>query len=263
MLRTILLVLLLVLIASFPLISNWYNQNLSGSGSCSRADIDKAVESYLEQHPDKIIESVTKYQRKQIEEQQKTMMDNIKADLKKNKDRLLDFNYPSIKNDEKAVTVVEFFDVSCGYCKKVHAELKAVMDSNKNVNYIFRNFPILGQSSMLAAQYETAVYMFAKDQGLANPFETYLNFHEKVLAHKGKYEDEILLNFVGEVGIDKDKFKQFLVDNKAKIDQMLDETKKLGKDLHLGGTPAFVVGENLIPGAIDKETIESAIKSQS
>jgi protein-disulfide isomerase len=262
MLRTFLLILLLVLIASFPFVSEWYNKHRSGI-SMNNPEIEKVIEDYLDKNPQKIIESVSKYQKQQFEEQQKTRLEHFKSLFKENKEKILDFNYPSIKSNENAITVVEFFDSSCGYCKRVQSELQAVMDNNTNINYIFRNLPILGEPSMLAAKYEIAVYMFAKEKNLNNPSEIYKEFYKRTLTYNEKYDEEILLSFVSEVGIDREKFKLFLKENDEKITQMIDETKKLAKDISIYGTPAFIVGDQLLPGAVDQVRLEQAIKDAS
>ena len=166
MMRIFLLLVVLVLISSFPFLSNWYSgKRLDG---IDESYLSAMIDEYVKKNPKKILDSLMDYQVLQFEEQQKQKEASFEEAILKNKKSLINFAYPSFLNKDGGINVIEFFDVACGYCKIASGKIASVMEEVKDVNYIFRNLPVLGESSFLAAEYDNGFYLFLSENNTEN-----------------------------------------------------------------------------------------------
>ncbi|AHX11778.1 DSBA-like thioredoxin domain protein [Neorickettsia helminthoeca str. Oregon] len=256
--RTFLLLLVLIAIASFPFISNWYYG--VHKDAYETAQIESIVEKYIEKNPEKILESVSRYRLTQFEKQQQQRAQEIRSAITKHKNEIFDFNYPSRKVPDAKTTVVELFDASCGYCKIASQMLVRAMNDYPNANYILRNLPILGRNSMVAARYDLGFSLFIREKGLS--FSKYLEFYLKLMDHSGQYDPEAILEMVSSLGFSKGEFQSFFEKNADKIDEMINKTVELATKLQLDGTPVFIVDEQIIQGANETELREALEKAK-
>jgi protein-disulfide isomerase len=145
------------------------------------------------------------------------------------------------------VTLVEFFDYRCPYCKAMAEPLQALLKKDGKLRLVLKEFPILGPNSTLASKASIG----------ARPQGRYLAFHQALLTYKGDLDDKAIASIARGVGIDTGKMKARSEDSQvtAKLARNLD----LGRALELDGTPAFIIGDSLIPGAVDLELLEQAI----
>jgi protein-disulfide isomerase len=150
-------------------------------------------------------------------------------------------------NPQGDVTLIEFFDYRCPYCKAMAEPLLALLKKDGHVRLVLKEFPILGPNSTLASKASIA----------ARPQGRYLAFHAALLTHKGDLDDKAITEIARSVGIDPGKMKARAADPQtaAKLARNLD----LGRALELDGTPAFILGDRLIPGAVDLEMLQQAI----
>ncbi|NJO55184.1 MAG: DsbA family protein [Rhodospirillales bacterium] len=147
------------------------------------------------------------------------------------------------------ITVVEFFDYRCGYCKKVLPTLQSLMEADPNVRVVFKELPILGPDSLRGALAAQAVWNIAP--------EKYLPFHVALMQTRGGIDESLIVETARKVGVDPDKLAAAMDDPsvKAKIESNL----TLAQKLQINGTPAFVIGDKLLPGAVDLATIKETI----
>ncbi len=154
---------------------------------------------------------------------------------------------PSIGNPEASVTVVEFFDYRCPYCKHVAPELATLLATDADVRVVYKEFPILGPESVFASKAALAAHRQGK----------YRELHEALLGLEGGLDDATVLRVAGEVGLDLPKLQQDM-ESPAIIEQ-LQAVRSLATALGVNGTPAFVIGKDFIGGAISVDEMRELV----
>ena len=151
------------------------------------------------------------------------------------------FSHPmsSVSGNPKGdVTLVEFFDYQCGYCKRSLKPMKDLLASNRELRVVWKEFPILGPVSRFAAR----AAMATDKQG------RYRDFHVAVMGAPGKLTEASVIAAAGRLGLDVERLRRDMQD--PAIENYLDETIGLARKLGIGGTPAFVIGDAVVPGAV-------------
>jgi len=154
---------------------------------------------------------------------------------------------PKLSSANTDVTVYEFFDYNCGYCKSVMQNIFNVHKKDKKVEIVFVEYPILSNSSLSAAKASLA----ARNQN------KYFEFHSKLMKHTGKIDDKLLLSFSKELKIDTKKLKSDYSNEKLML--IINKNREIANRLNLRGTPAFIIGNKIYPGAMSEKDIEKAI----
>ncbi len=211
------------------------------------ADVEKVLEKWIEANPQAILASVANMQKKAMEDQAKNAQKNIgdkKSEIFDNP------NSPVFAPEGYDVTIVEFFDYSCGYCKKAQATVESLLKKDSKIRVIYKDYPILGQASMDMSQVSIAVSLVAKD--------SYKKFHDALMKTNARSKEEAI-KVAAKVGIDTKKIESALTSEKEKITKILQENGELGLAIGINGTPGFIVGEELIPGAIDLSSFEAKV----
>ncbi|MCF8481394.1 MAG: DsbA family protein [Rhodospirillum sp.] len=157
---------------------------------------------------------------------------------------------PTLGNAKGDVTVVEFSDYNCGYCKRVFPVLWDTVTSDGNIKLHVMEYPILGPDSVLGARAALAVAL--QDEAKYEPF------HKALMAHKGKITEDILTSLAKDQGVDTDKMKKDM--NSEDVDAKIARSFQLAQALGISGTPAFIIGDQLIPGAMGPDTLTALIK---
>ena len=205
---------------------------------------DKKVEEYLMQNPDvlgRALENMQNYYAQEEEKRvQQTILDNADELYKSTRDFTLG-------PDDATVTIVEFFDYNCGYCKRAFPSLMKVVEENDDVRVVFKEFPILSENSRTAASYALAL----------NDQLKFLTFHSKLMSSRGSVNPAFLERTLKEIGEDVDTVKARAKD--SKIDDTLNKTEALAKTLGINGTPAFVINNQLYPGALSEDRLQQII----
>ena len=155
---------------------------------------------------------------------------------------------PKLSNANSDITIYEFFDYNCGYCKSVVKTIMDVLSEDKKVNFVFVEFPILSQQSYFAAKAALA----SKNQDLYN------KFHLSLMTIKGRVNEEKVFSTAKEIGLDIDQLKTDM--NKPEIEQQLVKNREIAKLLNLNGTPAFIIGDIIYPGALNLNNLKKIIK---
>jgi protein-disulfide isomerase len=209
-----------------------------------RKAIEAIIHDYLMQNPDVLIDALREAEAKA----------NSEADVKATqvlRDRRHEvFDDPATPvggNPQGDVTVVEFFDYRCPYCKQVHPAIQKLLDQDRKLRFVYKEFPVLGEQSDIAAHAALA----ARLQGRYEPF------HNAMMAAKGQITEELVYRIAGSIGLDVDRLKRDMTD--PEIDRALSANKSLAKALDLRGTPGFVIGDHIVPGAIDLDALKTMV----
>ena len=209
------------------------------------AKVQKIIADYLKAHPEIIIDALQAYQKKQDAAKAEAARQSIiaaRAEL------LNDATNPVGGNPKGDVTIVEFFDYSCPYCRAVDPDLQKAISADGNVRVIYKEFPILGPESLVASRAALA----AAGQG------KYQAFHDKLLSYKGSLNDATIYSIASDAGLDVTKLKADM--EKPEIKNQIDRNYHLADKLNIQGTPAFIIGDIMLPGAASFDDLTAAFK---
>lgn len=211
-------------------------------------DVEEVIAKWIEANPKAIIASVNNMQKKAMEEQMRDAQKNISS----KKDELFkDKNSPSYSAGSYNITIVEFFDYACGYCKKAQNTIEELLKEDKKVRVVYKEFPILGQNSEELSQVALAVNLVDSS--------AYRKFHDALMKSTNVKSKDDAVKLAKSIGISEEKLNKALSDSKDKIAKIIQDNRTLGTSIGINGTPGFVIGEELVPGAIDLETIKEKI----
>jgi protein-disulfide isomerase len=205
---------------------------------------EKLIHDYLLEHPDVLIEALQAAEEKLKQQAEERAQQAIAT---RQKDLLGDPEAPVLGNPDGDVTLVEFFDYRCPYCKQVSPSLQALIKEDPKLRVVYKEFPVLGRESVFAARAALA----ARKQGKYEPF------HNALFALKGQLSDDVVLKTAGAVGLDVEKLKSDM--GSPEIEAQIRRNHELAQALDIRGTPAFIVGSTLIPGAVDVATLRQKI----
>ncbi len=205
---------------------------------------DAAIERYIRTHPEVIVQSLQAMEAKREAEQRERQ----KVALATKQNELLhDPTSPVSGNLKGEITLVEFYDYRCGYCKKAASAVTELQKVDPRVRVVYKDFPILGEPSELAAKAALASQAQGKHQVL----------HEALLAsHADMTKDEILKIAVA-VGLDPKRLESDMANPKWQA--VIDKNRALAQELGISGTPGFIVGTELVPGALDLNGLKELI----
>jgi protein-disulfide isomerase len=213
----------------------------------TRGEIQQLVKDAIMADPEVIMQAVRKLRDKQEEDGKKASAEAFE----KNKSVLLnDTVSPSIGDPKTSdVTIIEFFDYHCGYCKQLLPTVQQLVNEDKKVRVIFREYPILSEDSVTAARAALAVNRIDPNK--------YWDFHSALMKSQGKYDEASLSAIATQLGIDANKLKAEMV--KPEITEYLDNNRKIGEDLGVRGTPAMFIGNKMLPGAVPYATLKRLV----
>lgn len=218
----------------------------SASDVLDEARIEAILTKLLQEKPDIVIDAIRAYQAR--EEQAKLSAQREQLAAKKGA-LLGNQSDPFIGNPNAKITVVEFFDYRCGYCKRALQTVLDLVARNKDVRVVFKEFPILGEDSMTATRVSLAVHQIAPQH--------YKAFHEKTMRFRGAMKEAALVKIAADLGVNTAALKNAMKD--PAIKKSIEANYELAEALNIRGTPAFVVGEEVVPGAVGLDTLEAMI----
>ena len=208
-----------------------------------KAVIERIVRDYLLSNPEVIEEAIDVLRAKRRVEERKRAEAAIAENGKALRAHPMS---PVSGNAEGDVTVVEFFDYRCGYCKRALPAMTALLKEDAKVRVVWKEFPILGPVSVFAAR----AAMAAERQGKYYPFHL-------ALMKEPKLTEGRVLELAVEAGLDPGRLRRDMED--PAIQAYLDETRALARDIGITGTPAFVVGGTLVPGVVDAARMKALV----
>ena len=209
----------------------------SHANQMSQENIEKIIENFLIKNPQLLRSVLDKYKKNTELEKKKNAIQSLKS-----------FKNPGIYQKNADVTIYEFFDYNCGYCKSVVKTIMETISEDKKINVIFVEFPILSQQSYTAA----VAALASKKQNLYN------EFHLSLMKIRGKVDDKRVFKTAKEIGLDVQQLKIDM--NNPDISNQLNKNREIAKLLNLNGTPAFIIGDVIYPGALSKENLKEIIK---
>ena len=234
-----------------------------------REETEAVIKDYLAKHPEDVQRIIKEYLIGNPDVLQAALLELIKkgqpnlaggtpqrpdksADIKANAKLLFDSpRQVVLGNPQGDVTLVEFFDYNCGYCKRALGDTQALLKDDPKLRIVLKELPILGPGSTEAARVAVAVRM--QDPSGAK----YLAFHEKMLGDRNPANKAQAMTHAAEAGLDMARLEKDL--GSDEIDKTLQESMTLARALGINGTPGYVVGETIIPGAIGAAGLKSRI----
>lgn len=222
--------------------------NSSTSNKTDSEEVKTIVANYIADNPERIIESLQNFQAKAASKQQA----ESNASIKDNMPALLDdSNSPTVGTGTSGITLVEFFDYRCGYCKRMADTMQKLLKVHPDVKVVMKEFPILSEGSQRAAQASLAISYLAP--------ERYLDYHMMLMQHKGDYAQSDLNDYAGQVQVNIDDFQKEM--NGPRVAKEIKAVAELASKLGIQGTPAVVIGEELIPGAVPFSELDKHVRA--
>jgi protein-disulfide isomerase len=209
-----------------------------------RQEIETIIRDYLRAHPEVVLEALQEIERREHERQRVQRVDAIRAHLAQ---LTQDPGSPVGGNPQGRVTVVEFFDYQCGYCKRQVGELKKLLQTDADVRLVYKDLPILGPPSVFAARAALAARKQGKHEAL----------HEALMATNGPLTEEVVLKVATQSGLDIARLEKDMAD--PSVSEALDRNFQLQRALNIEGTPALIVGTEFLPGAASFETLKTLV----
>jgi protein-disulfide isomerase len=212
-----------------------------------RQAIGEVVKEYLLKNPEVLQEAIAELERRQAETQKAAQA----SALSQSREALL--NSPrdfAAGNPSGDVTLVEFFDYNCGYCKRALVDLQALMKADPKLKVVLKDFPVLGPESVEASRVALAAKKQLKGEKL---FE----YHVKLMETRGRVNGERAMAVAKEMGVDAARLQKDM--EAPDVKATLQENVSLGDKLGLSGTPAFVVGDEVISGAVGLEPMRRTV----
>lgn len=219
----------------------------SDGAALGKPEVEQIVRDYLLENPEILLEVQAALETKQREQQAEAQ----KTVLKDRKDDLLNSPHDGvIGNPEAQVTVVEFFDYNCGFCKRAMADMQALLEDNDDVRFVLKEFPILSAESREAHVVSMAVQATAP--------EKYAEFHQQLMGSDSRADGELAMSIATGLGLDEAALRKEM--ENPEIQKAFAETYELANQLAVTGTPAYVVGNEVVFGALGKDVLGEKIE---
>ncbi len=222
-------------------------QAADGLSDLQRSEVETLIHKYIMENPRVILDAVQQMQAREEEEQKLAAAKNL---VTYREQLINDPKAPVLGNPNGDITIVEFFDYRCGYCKRVFPTLLKAMEDDGNLRLVYKEFPILGPDSIIATKASLAVWRLTPDK--------YQAYHTALMAARGGLNESTVLAVADKIGLDSDAIAKEM--KSPEIEQDLNKNYELAQALGISGTPAFVIGNQLVPGAVDLETLKNLIK---
>ncbi len=213
-----------------------------------KSEVGLIIREYLLENPELLLEIQQALETKQQQELAATQS-NI---LTSQKDKVFSAPYQiEIGNPEAEITIVEFFDYNCVFCQRALADMETLLESNNNIKFILKEFPVLGEASIEATRVSMA---FSKILP-----EKHAKFHTELLALVGQKDGNRAMQLAVEMGANQIEIMTEM-DNPQVI-ETIQSTYELANELGITGTPSYIVGNEVVFGAVGHDQLESKIKS--
>jgi len=206
--------------------------------------IEAIIRDYLANNPEMLLDALQAAEDKLKSESKDKATQALSA---RRREVLEDPESPVGGNPKGDVSLVEFFDYRCPYCKQVEPALEALLGQDKQLRFVYKELPVLGADSITASRAALA----ARKQG------KYDALHRALMGTKGQLDEPTVLKVAQSAGLDSDRLKRDMA--APEIDRALKANAALAEALDIRGTPAFVVGDDIVPGAIDLGTLKALI----
>jgi protein-disulfide isomerase len=197
----------------------------------------QVIEEYIKDNPEVLRDALLELAAREEKVQKKAGIKKVQSDD----------GDPIIGNENGSLVIYEFSDYNCGYCKKMFSTIQKMLAKNDDIRMVIKEFPILSQSSLTAARAGIA----AQKQG------KFLSFHNKMMTYRGQINDESIMTAASNSGLNLRQLKQDM--NSEATTAIIERTRDGASALSLNGTPAFIIGETIIRGAVNIDQLQSLI----
>jgi len=211
------------------------------------AAVETLIRDHLIANPEIIRDAINELQRKEFEAEQAAQVATISEESNL---IFASSRQAVLGNPDGKVTLVEFFDYNCGYCKRAHADMMRLVQEDPSLRMVLKEFPVLGEGSVAAAHVSAAVNMIAP--------EKFLEFHETLLMGPGRVDGDRALAVAEEMGLDMAKIRELIPSDEVKA--TIDENYALADKLSLTGTPSYVTAKEVVVGAVGFDTLKAKIE---
>ena len=198
----------------------------------------------LRSQPELVLEALQSLERRQEDELRAAAKRLL---VERQRDIFEDAGDPSVGNPQARTVLVEFFDYRCPYCKQMDQPLKALLAADPDLRIVRKDLPVLGPASVAASRAALA----------ARAQNKYPAFHDAMMGFRGALDEAAIFRIAGEVGLDIARLRRDM--DAPEIGQRLQKNAALAQALQINGTPAFAIGDTLVPGAVDLATMRSLI----
>jgi protein-disulfide isomerase len=212
----------------------------------TRSDVETIVREYLLANPELLEEVFSELQNRRQAEADAARQEQLAAYRDALENSPLD---PVFGNPEGDVTLVEFFDYNCGYCKRAHEDLERLLAADPNLRVVLKEFPVLGRPSMEAAAVSIAVNQVAPDR--------YKTFHDALLTREGRADEASALAVVDSLGLPREEIEAAM--DSAAVRETVEQSYEIAQALGLSGTPSYVVGDIVEFGAVGFDQLLESI----
>jgi protein-disulfide isomerase len=203
-----------------------------------KAQIEEIIRGYILEHPEILPEAISLLQKRNAEK-------GVTANAK----RIFEDPDSVVGGNPRGdVTIVEFFDYTCGYCKMMNPALNQLIKSDGKIRFIYKEWPVRG-----------TVADFASHAAIASRLQgKYTQFHDALYAANGQLSEERVINIAKQQGLDITKLKSDMTS--PQTNAIIDRNRQLGQEMGFDGTPTFIVGREIIPGAVSLDQMAAAVK---
>ena len=224
--------------------------DLSAMSDAEKAAFGDAVKDYLMQNPQVLVEAINVLE----ERQQAAAAQNDKVLIQTNAKDIFEDGHSWVGgNPDGDVTVVEFMDYRCTYCKKAYEEVAQLLDQDGKIRFVVKEFPILGQESELSARFAVAVKQVAGD-------EPYEKIHDALMGFRGAITLESLSRLAKDQGLDAEPILKRM--NEEEVTAVLRANHQLAARMGISGTPAFVIGGDMLRGYAPLSAMQQIVADQ-
>jgi protein-disulfide isomerase len=213
-----------------------------------KSELERIIRDYIVSHPEVLQEAIAELDKRQaVAEAEKA-----KAAVASNAETIFDSTRQVVLGNAKGdVTLVEFFDYNCGFCKRAMADMMQLLKEDPKLRIVLKEFPVLGPGSVEAAKVAVAVRMQDKTG------KKYLDFHQKLLGGRGQVDKARAIAVAKDVGMDMGRLDRDMASEE--ITASVDESLKLAEKLGLNGTPSYIVGPEVVVGAVGIEALRTKV----
>ena len=212
-----------------------------------RAAFRSEIRDYLLEYPEVLMEAISVLE----ERRERDAVAQDSEAIKRLHDSIFDDGFSYVGgNPDGDVTLVEFLDYRCGFCKRAFPTVEELVASDGNIRYIVKEFPILGDQSTLAAQYAIAAKFVAGDAD-------YKRVHNTLMQHDGAVTDGFLVRTSRELGLDHDAIVETM--DSEDVALAIGKTHALARALNVQGTPGFILGDIILRGFLELEQMREIV----
>ncbi|MDQ0453961.1 DsbA family protein [Rhizobium paknamense] len=213
-----------------------------------KQEMGEFIKEYLIAHPEIMLDVQDALQKKQEAARAVAAEQAVKTD----KDAIFNAKTDiALGNPKGNVTIVEFFDYNCGYCRHALSDMDQILKSDPNVRFVLKEFPILGPDSVAAHRVSAALKQLAP--------EKYGEFHRELLGSGGRATEASAMEVATSLGLKEADLRKAMADNPN--DAAVQQAYQLAQNLGINGTPAYIVGNEVISGAVGADELEQKLKN--